>query len=59
MARPQEIRAVVAEVEPSAPLRQALAAGPRDQLLQIAGSDRPGRPGEADQNGEDEAERPS
>ena len=58
MARPQQIRAVVAEVEPRARLREALAAGALDQLVQIAGAGHGGRPGEADQDGDAEAERP-
>jgi hypothetical protein len=59
MARPQQIGAVVAEIEPRAILREALAAGARDQLLEIAGPGSRGRPCEADQNGDDEAEMPS
>jgi hypothetical protein len=59
MTSPQQIRAVVAEIEPRAILREALAAGSLDQLLQIAGTSRRGRRGEADQNGDDEAKMPS
>jgi hypothetical protein len=59
MARPQQIRAVVAEVEPCAHIRKVLAAGLLDQLLEIAGPRRRGRPGKAGQNGDDEAETPS
>jgi hypothetical protein len=59
MAPPQQVRTVVAEIQPRTILRQALAAGLLDQLLQIAGTGRRGRPGEADQNGYNEVEPPS
>ena len=58
VAGAEQVRAVVAEVEPSAPLRQALGPRALDQVLQIAGAGRRGRPGEADQDGDDEAEAP-
>jgi hypothetical protein len=58
MAGPEQIRAVVAEVEPRAIVRQARAAGAPDQLLQIAGTSRRGRPDEADQDGDAKAEPP-
>jgi len=58
MAWSQQIRAIVAEVEPRAMLRQAPVAGPLDQLLQITGAGRRGRPGQTDQKGDDGAEPP-
>jgi hypothetical protein len=48
----------MAEVEPRARLRQALAARALDQLFQIVGTGRRGRRGEADQNGDAKAEPP-
>ena len=38
VAGAEQVRAVVAEVEPGAPLRQALIARALDQVLQIAGA---------------------
>jgi hypothetical protein len=58
MAWPQEIRAVVAEVEPRAPLREALAARALDQLVQISSKRLLGRPREADQDSGDKAGKP-
>jgi hypothetical protein len=49
----------VAKIEPRAPLAKALGSGLLDQLIQIAGRDRRGRPGEADQDSDDEAGAPS
>jgi hypothetical protein len=48
----------MAEIEPRTRLRQALAARALDQLFQIAGTDPRGRPGEADQDDDAEAEPP-
>jgi hypothetical protein len=59
VAWPQQVRAVVAEVEPCAPLGKALGAGPLDQLIQIASTGGRGRPGETDQDSDDEADTPS
>jgi hypothetical protein len=39
VAGPEQMRAVVAEVEPCAAIRQVLAARALDQFLQIAGLD--------------------
>ena len=56
VAWPQQIRAVVAKVEPGARIRKTLAARLLYQLLQIGGRGRRGRPGKANQDGDDEAE---
>jgi hypothetical protein len=55
---PEQIRTVVAEVEPGTPLGEALMPRTLDQLVQIAGARRPGRPDEADQDGDSKAKTP-
>ena len=59
VAWPQQIRAVVAKVEPGARIRKTLAARLLYQLLQVAGQRRRGRPGKAKQKGNDAAAKPS
>jgi hypothetical protein len=56
VARPEQVRAVVAEIEPGAPLREAPCPGALDQLVQVAGGAARGRPGKADQERDEEAE---
>jgi hypothetical protein len=56
IARSEQVRAVVAEIEPGAPLRQALGPGALDQLVQVAGASARGRPRKADQERDDAAE---
>jgi hypothetical protein len=58
VAGTKDIRAVVAEIEPGAPLREALAARALDQLVQIASKRLLGRPREADQDSGDKAGKP-
>lgn len=56
VARAEQVRAVVAEIEPGAPRRQALGPGAVDQLLEVGAVSARGRPGKADQERDEAAE---